>query len=251
VRIVSLERVLVAVADFERACDNWRKAGFALAVDASASSGIRTARFGAGAVMVELCATDGSDGAVDPIAAQISAAIGRGGGIFGWLWGVNDSHGEKFAERSRSQELLKGIFTGAVKKSAAAGGPSGGRKLKPNSNSVVYLEHMVVMVPQLDEAIVAFERVGLPCKRVREAGRGMRQAFFKLEDSVFEVVGPAGDEPRCWGLAFMCDDVSQAVAVARRNGLEATEPKAAVQGGRIARIVAPLDGVAVAFMDKR
>jgi len=49
----------------------------------------------------------------------------------------------------------------------------------------------------------------------------------------------------------MCDDVAAAVAVARRNGLPATEPKPAVQGGRIARIVAPLDAVAVAFMDKR
>ena len=111
-------------------------------------------------------------------------------------------------------------------------------------NTVAYLEHMVVMVPQLDEAIVAFERVGVPCKRIREAGRGMRQAFFKLEESVFELVGPSGSEPRCWGLAFMCDDATAAVAIARRNGLQATEPKPAIQGGRIARIVAPLDAVA-------
>ena len=46
----------------------------------------------------------------------------------------------------------------------------------------------------------------------------------------------------------MCADIAQAVATARTNGLQATEPKLAIQGGQIARIVEPLDGVAVAFM---
>jgi predicted enzyme related to lactoylglutathione lyase len=46
----------------------------------------------------------------------------------------------------------------------------------------------------------------------------------------------------------MCSDIAQAVATARANGLQATEPKLAIQGGQIARIVDPLDGVAIAFM---
>ena len=46
----------------------------------------------------------------------------------------------------------------------------------------------------------------------------------------------------------MCTDIASAVATARVGGLEATEPKLAIQGGQIARIVAPLDGVAIAFM---
>jgi len=88
----------------------------------------------------------------------------------------------------------------------------------------------------------------VPCKRVREAGRGIRQAFFKLEQTVVEVAAPARGHPGCWGLAFMCRDIRGAIDVARANGLEATEPKTAVQGGQIARIVEPLDGVAVALM---
>ena len=246
-RIISLERVLVAVTDFDRSCDNWRKAGFALEVAADGANPIRSAEFASGAVTVELCAAQGDPDRTDPRAVQMAEAAARGGGIFGWLWGVAHAEGEVFAERSRAHELLNGVFTGAIAKPQPSAPPAA----RPSPNTVAWLEHMVVMVPQLDEAIVAFERVGLPCKRVREAGRGMRQAFFKLQESVFELVGPSGTEPRCWGLAFMCGDAAAAVAVARRNGLQATEPKPAVQGGRIARIVEPLDGVAVAFMDQR
>jgi predicted enzyme related to lactoylglutathione lyase len=117
-----------------------------------------------------------------------------------------------------------------------------------NENSVEYLEHIVVMTPALDDAIAANEAVGIPCKRIREVGNGARQAFFKLERTVLEVVGPARARPGCWGLALMCTDIARAVATARAGGLQATEPKLAIQGGQIARIVEPLDGVAIAFM---
>jgi predicted enzyme related to lactoylglutathione lyase len=118
----------------------------------------------------------------------------------------------------------------------------------PNPNSVDYIEHIVVMTPVLEDAIAANEAVGIPCKRIREVGNGARQAFFKLEQTVLEVVGPAHGKPGCWGLALMCIDIASAVAAARAGGLQATEPKLAIQGGQIARIVEPLDGVAIAFM---
>ena len=118
-----------------------------------------------------------------------------------------------------------------------------------NPNTVDYLEHIVVMTPVLDDAIAANEAIGVPCKRIREVGNGARQAFFKLEQTVLEVVGPATrGRPGCWGLALMCSNIAEAVATARANGLQATEPKLAIQGGQIARIVEPLDGVAIAFM---
>ena len=105
------------------------------------------------------------------------------------------------------------------------------------------------MTPVLDDAIAANTAVGVPCKRIREVGNGARQAFFKLEQTVLEVVGPASrGRFGCWGLALMCSDIAQAVATARANELQATEPKLAIQGGQIARIVDPLDGVAIAFM---
>jgi predicted enzyme related to lactoylglutathione lyase len=118
-----------------------------------------------------------------------------------------------------------------------------------NENTVDYLEHIVVMTPSLEEAIAEHEKIGLPCKRIREAGGGVRQAFFKLEQTVLEIVGPGRGTPQVWGLAFMCKDIRHAVDIARSGGLEATEPKTAIQGGKIARIVAPLDGVAIAYME--
>ena len=108
------------------------------------------------------------------------------------------------------------------------------------------MEHIVVMTPSLEDAIAAHEKWPLPCKRIREAGGGVRQAFFKLEQTVLEIVGPGRRTPQVWGLAFMCKDIRRAVDLARANGLEATEPKTAIQGGKIARIVNPLDGVAIA-----
>ena len=85
-----------------------------------------------------------------------------------------------------------------------------------NPNTVDYLEHIVVMTPVLDDAIAANEAIGVPCKRIREVGNGARQAFFKLEQTVLEVVGPATrGRPGCWGLALMCTDIARAVATAR------------------------------------
>jgi predicted enzyme related to lactoylglutathione lyase len=246
VPIICLERVLIAVADFDRSCDLWRRAGFSIQVDASPSDGVRRARFASGAVAIELCAI-ADPNASDPNAAKVAEAAAHGGGIVGWLFGVADSK----ADAQTSGDLLPGIFTASI---ATQPDPAARRQAigiaQPNPNTVAFLEHIVVMVSELEGAIASFERAGLACKRIRDAGRGMRQAFFKLEDSVFEVVGPSPGPPRCWGLAFMCTDIAKAVAVARTGGLQATEPKSAVQGGRIARIVDPVDGVAVAFMEK-
>jgi predicted enzyme related to lactoylglutathione lyase len=116
---------------------------------------------------------------------------------------------------------------------------------------VEFLEHIVVMAPALDHAIAIQEALGIPCRRIREVGNGTRQAFFKLEQTVIEVVGPTRDRAGCWGLAFMCTDIARAVGVVRGNGLPATEPKPAVQGGLITRIVDPIDGVSIAFMQAR
>jgi predicted enzyme related to lactoylglutathione lyase len=104
------------------------------------------------------------------------------------------------------------------------------------------------MTPVLEDALAAHEAIGVPCKRIREVGNGARQAFFKLEQTVLEIVGPARGRPGCWGLALMCSDIVRAVATVRAGGLQATQPKLAIQGGQIARIVEPLDGVAIAFM---
>jgi predicted enzyme related to lactoylglutathione lyase len=234
---------------------------------------MRIARLAAGAVEIDLCELD-SHGDAGFLTAPLREAVENRGGIIGWTWGIksvaaSDAQDSKRAISNQSivmpglSELpepttcveqlasgLPGVVT-AVEKTHL---DIESRRLMlrevcgPNSNSVDYLEHIVVMTPSLDDAIAAHEAVGVPCKRIREVGNGARQAFFKLEQTVLEVVGPARGKPGCWGLALMCTDIASAVATARAGGLQATEPKLAIQGGQIARIVEPLDGVAIAFM---
>ena len=262
--IICVERVLVAVRDLAASCENWRRAGFALAPEQFDSDGIRIARMAAGAVEIDLCSVH-STKSRSPLAEHLrdATADGNGGGIIGWVWGVKGAP----VPTEREAILLPGLSQASVKAATLSSGLPGvvtasapidldiesrrqslARLCGINENSVDFLEHIVVMTPVLDEAIAANEAIGVPCKRIREVGNGARQAFFKLEQTVLEVVGPARARPGCWGLALMCSDIARAVATARANDLQATEPKLAIQGGQIARIVDPLDGVAIAFM---
>jgi predicted enzyme related to lactoylglutathione lyase len=269
VNIICIERVIVAVRALAESRENWRRAGFGIAANESEirHSGMRIARLAAGAVEIDLCELD-ARGDAGFLAAPLRAAIENGGGIVGWVWGfkgeapVSDNSIASnqsillpgLSEPTTSTEMLSSGLPGVVTAAAKTKLDIESRRLMlrelcgPNANSVDYLEHIVVMTPVLDDAIAANEAAGVACKRIREVGNGARQAFFKLEQTVLEVVGPARAKPGCWGLALMCSDIAKAVAVARAEGLQATEPKLAIQGGQIARIVEPLDGVAIAFM---
>jgi predicted enzyme related to lactoylglutathione lyase len=273
VGIICVERVLVAVRDLAASRENWRRAGFAVASGEFDADGIRIARLAAGAVEIALCALHSADSS-SPLAQPLRDATeaDSAGGIVGWTWGVKgvliSDERESSSGPSIESIQLPGLAQPALKAEMLSSGlPGVATAAAPltldiesrrqslaqlcgiNANTVEYLEHIVVMTPVLDDAIAAIEAVGVPCKRIREVGNGARQAFFKLEQTVLEVVGPATrGRPGCWGLALMCSDIAQAVATARANGLQATEPKLAIQGGQIARIVNPLDGVAIAFM---
>lgn len=228
------------------------------------------ARLAAGAVEIDLCELDAGQEA-GFLSEPLRDAFENGGGIVGWVWGVKDvphsaARDSKtpvsnqsivmpgLSEPTTIVEQLASGLPGVVTALAKTNLDIESRRLMlrelcgGNANSVEYLEHIVVMTPVLDDAIAANEAVGIPCKRIREVGNGARQAFFKLEQTVLEIVGPARGKPGCWGLALMSTDIASAVATARAGSLEATEPKLAIQGGQIARIVEPLDGVAIAFM---
>jgi predicted enzyme related to lactoylglutathione lyase len=272
VGIICVERVLVAVRDLAASRENWRRAGFAVATTEFDADDIAIARLAAGAVEIDLCATR-STKSKSPLAQYLrDATANDGGGIIGWVWGVKGVliSDEREARSAGSIESIQlpGLAQPSVKAEMLSSGLPGvvtaaapitldiesrrqslARLCGTNANTVDYLEHIVVMTPVLSDAIMANEAIGVPCKRIREVGNGARQAFFKLEQTVLEVVGPATrGRPGCWGLALMCSDIAQAVATARANGLQATEPKLAIQGGQIARIVDPIDGVAIAFM---
>ena len=270
--IICVERVIVAVRDLAASCENWRRAGLAVANNENEfdSGGIRFARLAAGAVEIDLCAIHSTE-SESPLTEHLREAIDNGGGIIGWVWGVKGGstadERESESARTRQSIQLPGLSEPVIKAAMLSSGLPGvataaaptsldiesrrqwlSRLCGNNPNCVDYLDHIVVRTPVLEDAIAANEAIGVPCKRIREVGNGARQAFFKLEQTVLEIVGPAGGRPGCWGLALMCSDIVRAVATARAGGWNATEPKPAIQGGQIARIVEPLDGVAIAFM---
>ena len=273
--IISIERVIVAVPHLAESRENWRRAGFGISQDEFQHGGIRIARMAAGAVEIDLCELNARQPKPPDdagfLATPLREAIENGGGIIGWVWGLKDmpDSGAPDSKPAVSKEsiAMPGLSDSITNVEHRPSGLPGvviaaektnldieSRRLMlrdlcgPNSNSVDYLEHIVVMTPDLDKAIAANEAIGVPCKRIREVGNGVRQAFFKLEQTVLEVVAPARGKTGCWGIALMCGDIAKAVATARDGGLQATEPKLAIQGGQIARIVEPLDGVAIAFM---
>ena len=260
--------------DLAASQENWQRAGFAFARQDFERDGIRIARMAAGAVEIDLCATHSAD-SESPLAKHLRDAIkDSAGGIIGWVWGVKgvliSNEREPNSIPSIESIQLPGLGHDPVKAEILSSGLPGvvtaaapinldlesrrqslARLCGNNPNTVEYLEHIVVMTPVLDDAIAANEAIDVPCKRIRELGDAnkTRQAFFKLEQTVLEVVGPATrGRPGCWGLALMCSNIANAVATARANGLQATDPKLAIQGGQIARIVDPLDGVAIAYM---
>lgn len=111
---------------------------------------------------------------------------------------------------------------------------------RTHPNGTTGLDHVVVLTPDLDRTIAAFESAGLELRRIRETARNgspMRQAFFKLGPVVLEVVRgdvgtglPAHEAPATFfGLAVDVEDLD-ATATALGDGLGRIKP--AVQPGR-------------------
>jgi hypothetical protein len=136
----------------------------------------------------------------------------------------------------------------------AEGTPPAATPTPDHPNGTIRLDHVVVTTPDLGRTIDAFESVGIPLRRTRDSGTRERptlQAFFKLGETIIEVVGsPTANGPgpaRFYGLAFT---VAELDATARFLGERMGPPKDAVQPGRR---IATLDRsagstVAMAFM---
>ncbi|MFM7535642.1 MAG: VOC family protein [Acidimicrobiales bacterium] len=115
-------------------------------------------------------------------------------------------------------------------------------------NGAIAIDHVAVLCPDLDRTIDAVvDGLGIPLKRIREAG-AVRQAFFRLGAPILELVRAPGVEvPQLWGLVASLEDFDTAV---ERYGDRLTDVKAAVQPGRrIATVRTEVGlGTAVALM---
>ncbi|MFM8564141.1 MAG: VOC family protein [Acidimicrobiia bacterium] len=83
--------------------------------------------------------------------------------------------------------------------------------------AVSAVDHIVIMTGDLERTSAAIERhLGLPNKRVRDAGGGVRQGFHRAGDIILEVVQRPDIDPATkallWGLVLVVDDLDAAVA---------------------------------------
>ncbi len=112
-----------------------------------------------------------------------------------------------------------------------AGDRGGAHAAHPNG--ALAIDHIVVLTPSLERTSAAFAEVGVECRRVREAGGGVRQGFFLVDDVLVEVVeGPgskSGEPARFWGITVEVSDIDDAAA---RLGDRLGRVKDAVQPGR-------------------
>jgi hypothetical protein len=129
---------------------------------------------------------------------------------------------------------------------------------RSHRNGVIAIDHLVVMTPNIDRTVMAFETAGLECRRRREGAaygaQAMRQAFFWFGDVICEVVGPEILDPdkanapaSFFGLALTSNDLD---ATAAFFGAHMKSPIDAVQPGRRIATLSSKAGstVALAFM---
>ena len=103
---------------------------------------------------------------------------------------------------------------------------------------VTAADHIVYTVPDLDSAVAALNAVlgSGPRRRFHPRGpEGPEMAFYRVGEAFIEVVA-SGREPALIGLALKTPNLDATVAQIRLCGGPVSDPKAAVQGGRIASV---------------
>jgi hypothetical protein len=114
--------------------------------------------------------------------------------------------------------------------------PEGPAVQHPNGARLI--DHVVIVTPQRDRTVGAFERVGLDVRRVRETdqyGPPFTQTFFRAGEAILELIGAAepaeGDDrpAHLYGIALTVRDLD-ATAALLGDGLGTV--KDAVQPGR-------------------
>jgi predicted enzyme related to lactoylglutathione lyase len=103
---------------------------------------------------------------------------------------------------------------------------------------VTAADHIVYTVPNLDPAVDALNAVlgSAPRRRFHPRGpQGPEMAFYRVGEAFIEVVA-SGREPALIGLALKTPDLDATVAQIRLCGGPVSDPKPAVQGGRIASV---------------
>ena len=110
-------------------------------------------------------------------------------------------------------------------------GGAPGSEPAEHPNGVLLLDHIVVFTDDPARTTRQYEAIDLVPRRIREAGSGTTQTFFRAGEVIVELVGPVPDVAgeRFWGLAFTVHDLD---ACARLLADALGGVKDAVQTGR-------------------
>lgn len=103
---------------------------------------------------------------------------------------------------------------------------------------VTHADHIVYAATDLDAAIATLNSVlgTQPRRRFHPRGlQGPEMAFYRVGEAFIEVVA-TGRDPALIGLALWSPDLDATVAAIRSRGGPISDPKPAVQGGRIASV---------------
>lgn len=144
---------------------------------------------------------------------RVRCAIGDNG------WGFDDLH---------SDPAILGLRTVTHPAAVPVTHPCG----------VSAVDHVVFTARELDSSIEALNAVlGVePRKRSHPRGpRGPEMAFYRVGEAFIEVVATGG-EPALIGLALKSPDLDATVSHIRSFGGPISDPRPAVQGGRIASV---------------
>lgn len=162
------------------------------------------------------------DGDVTHVGSITLRLIGRDAGTKGiqsWSWSGLDGDGP-----------IDGLATCTAPAAIVTPGAH------PNGSTI--LDHVVVVTPDLERTVPAFEARHLEVRRVRHTdqyGPAFRQVFFRGGETIIELIGPdvpkEGDDrdAHFYGLAFTVADLD---ATAARLGDGLGPIKDAVQEGR-------------------
>ena len=112
------------------------------------------------------------------------------------------------------------------------------------------LDHVVVLVAELDEAVAALVEIGRP-PRLRMEVKGRPTAFFRV-GTLLEVIQSPVRSAALYGVALVTEEPLEVVALRwRALGLEVTDPRPAIQPGRRIFTVGALEaGLAVMSPDR-
>lgn len=101
--------------------------------------------------------------------------------------------------------------------------------------AVTAIDHIVITTGSLERTCDAItKQLGLPLKRIREAGHGVRQGFHRAGSIILEIVERPDLAPETaaeiWGVVFVVEDLDAAVTWLGPDAIGA--PRDAVQNGR-------------------